>query len=99
MVHDEECGSYGQQWKIYRLGKMRVIFGIETEVFGFQSQDQILWACAGQSRGGEKIGGQALEILLFYEVMKAEPCWCGGNKKKGTRASDHATFGGMSFLG
>lgn len=31
-------------------------------------------------------------MLLFYEVMKPEPCWCGGNKKRGKRASDHAMF-------
>lgn len=40
-------------------------FGMENEMFGFRSQDQVLQACAGWRGNGGKIGGLLLGILLF----------------------------------
>lgn len=38
------------------------------------------------------MGGQSLGILFLYKVVRAEPHWGGGSKKKGKCGNDHATF-------
>lgn len=76
-------------------------FGVETEVFGFCSQDQILQFFHLRNLilgGGEKMEDLSLGILLLYEVMRTEPFWFVGSKRKGKCGNDHEAQIGIGSM-
>lgn len=78
-----------------------VAFGMETEVFGFCGQDQVLQFHHLRNLilgGGEKMGGQSLGILLLYEMMRAEPHWFVRSARKKKCGNDHATGIGVGAM-
>lgn len=74
---------------------------METEVFGFCSQDQVLQFHHLRNLipgGGEKMGGHSFGILLLYEITRAELHRFVRSAKKRKCGNDHATGMGVGAM-